>query len=160
MKVNAERMPRARREGLIIEDLPTEVLVYDSARDKAHCLNQTAALVWKYCDGKTTVSKIARQLERDLNAAKVDEKMVWYALDQLSRDHLLEESFVPPSLLGGLTRRQMVRTLGIAAVIAVPVVTSIIVPTAKAATSCISTGQSCTTSAQCCSGICSGGTCA
>jgi hypothetical protein len=160
MKKNAERMPRARQQGLIIETLPGELLVYDSERDKAHCLNQTAALIWKYCDGKTTVSAMARHLERDLNADKVDEKMVMYALDQLSRDNLLEQSSVPPALLAGLTRRQMVRTLGIAAVIAVPVVTSIVVPTAQAATSCVSPGGACTTSAQCCSGLCSGGVCA
>ena len=160
MKKNAESMPRARQEGLIVEDLPGEVLVYDCERDKAHCLNQTAALVWKYCDGRTTVTSIAQHLERDLNTNKVDEQMVWYALDQLRKDHLLEQGFVPPAMLGGLTRRQMVRTLGIAAMIAVPVVTSIVVPTAHAATSCISTGQACGTSAQCCSGLCNSGTCA
>lgn len=160
MKENAEKMPRARRDGLIIENLPGEVLVYDSVRDKAHCLNQTAALVWKYCDGKTTVSTMARNLERDLDADKVDQKLVWYALDQLNKDHLLEKSFVPPAMLSGMTRRQMVRTLGLAAVIAVPLVTSIVVPTARAATSCLSPGAACTTSGQCCSGLCSGGTCA
>lgn len=160
MKKNAERMPRARQQGLIIENLPGEVLVFDSERDRAHCLNQTAALVWKYCDGKTTVSEMARNLERDLNSPNVDERMVSYALEQLSRDHLLEESIVPAAMLSGLTRRQMVRTLGIAAVIAVPVVTSIVVPTAQAATSCSAPGQPCGSSATCCSGLCSGGTCA
>ena len=160
MKKNAERMPRARQQGLIIENLPGEVLVFDSERDRAHCLNQTAALVWKYCDGKTTVSQMARNLERDLNSPNVDERMVSYALEQLSRDHLLEESIVPAAMLSGLTRRQMVRTLGIAAVIAVPLVTSIVVPTAQAATSCSAPGQPCGSSATCCSGLCSGGTCA
>ena len=149
MKKNAERMPRARQEGLIIEDLPGEVLVYDSERDRAHCLNQTAALVWKYCDGKTTVSSMAQHLERDLNTTNVDERVVSYALEQLSKDHLLEESFVAAAMLSGLTRRQMVRTLGIAAVIAVPVVTSIVVPTAHAAVSCTSPGGACGTSAAC-----------
>jgi hypothetical protein len=160
MKKNAERMPRARQRGLIIEDLPGEVLVFDSERDRAHCLNETAALVWKYCDGKTTISQMARNLERDLNTPNVDERMVSYALEQLSRDHLLDESFVPAAMLSGLTRRQMVRTLGIAAVIAVPVVTSIVVPTARAATTCTALGGACTGSATCCSGLCSGGVCA
>ena len=154
------RLPRARQEGLIIENLPGEVLVYDSERDKAHCLNQTAALVWKYCDGKTTSSSMARQLERDLNSSKVDEKMVLFALDQLSKDHLLEETFVPPGILNGLSRRQMVRVLGIASIVAVPLITTIVVPTARAATSCATPGQPCTTSVSCCSGLCSGGTCA
>lgn len=162
MKEIAERMPCARREGLIIEQLAGEVLVYDCERDKAHCLNQTAALIWKYCDGKTKVSSMTRQLERDLDTNRVDEKLVWYALDQLSKDHLLEETetFVPAAMLGGLTRRQMVRVLGVAAVVAVPLVTTIVVPTARAATSCVSPGGGCATSAQCCGGVCSGGTCA
>lgn len=160
MKETEETMPRARQEGLIIEDLQGEALVYDCERDKAHCLNQTAALVWKYCDGKTTVATIARNLERDLKTNIVDENVVWYALEQLGKDHLLERNFQTPAIRDGLTRRQMVRTLGIAAMIAVPVVTSIVVPTAHAATSCTPSGGACGTSAQCCSGICNAGTCA
>src|SRR5882724_9586080 len=149
-------MPRARREGLIIEDLPGEVLIYDSERDRAHCLNQTAALVWKYCDGKTTVSTMAQHLERDLNTNGIDEKIVWYALDQLSKDHLLEDNVVPPTLLGGMTRRQMVQVLGVAAVISIPLVTSIVAPTPAQAATCFASGAACTSSGQCCSGSCLG----
>jgi len=161
MKENAGSIPRARREGLVIQELPDEVLVYDRERDKAHCLNQTAALVWGYCDGKTTVPAMARRLERDLGTTSVDEKLVWYALDQLSRDHLLEETIVPPTLLGGMTRRQMVQVLGVAAVVAIPLVTSIVAPTPAQAATCLPTGAACTISSQCCSGLCQGGgTCA
>jgi len=155
MKENAGSIPRARREGLVIQELPDEVLVYDRERDKAHCLNQTAALIWGYCDGKTTVPMMAQHLERDLNANKVDEKIVWYALDQLGKDHLLEEGFVAPSLLGGMTRRQMVQALGVAAVIAIPLVTSIVAPTPAQASTCLPTGSACSGPAQCCSGTCS-----
>ena len=159
MKENAGGSnPRARREGLVIQELPDEVLVYDRDRDKAHCLNHTAALVWKYCDGKTTVPTMARNLERDLNANNVDEKIVWYALDQLSKDHLLEGNLVPPTLFGGMTRRQMVQVLGLAAVVAIPLVTSIVAPTPAQAATCFGSGAACTSGAQCCSGTCTGGT--
>lgn len=162
MKQNAgSRVPRARTEGLVIQELPDEVLVYDRNRDKAHCLNQTAALVWKYCDGKTTVPAIAKKIEQDLNTDSVDEKLVWYALDQLGKDHLLEDNVVPASLMAGLSRREMVRVLGLAAVVAVPVVTSIVAPTPAQAATCLPSGSACTGSAQCCSGLCQGGgTCA
>ena len=40
-------LPAAREEGLIIQEMADEVLVYDRERYKAHCLNQTAALVWR-----------------------------------------------------------------------------------------------------------------
>jgi hypothetical protein len=157
MKERAGSMPRARREGLVLGNLPGEVLVYDCERDKAHCLNQTAALVWNYCDGKTTVSTMARRLERDLDTDEVDEKIVWYALDQLSKDHLLEEQFVSPAMLSGITRRQVVRALGVA--IAIPLVTSIVAPTAMAGGSCVSPGQPCQASAQCCTQLCNQGVC-
>lgn len=156
MKQNA-RVPRARIEGLVIQELPDEVLVYDRERDQAHCLNQTAALVWKYCDGKTNVSAIARKLASELKTDHVDEKVVWYALGQLSKDHLLDESPVVPAMMAGMTRREMVRALGLAAVVAVPVVTSIVAPTPAQAATCLPSGAGCTTSAQCCSGVCGGG---
>jgi len=46
--------PRSPDEsGLIIEELPGEVLVYDSDREqRSLCLNHMAAQVWKLCDGK------------------------------------------------------------------------------------------------------------
>jgi len=154
------RFPRARTEGLVIQELPDEVLVYDRERDKAHCLNQTAALVWKYCDGKSTVPTIAKRLEQDLKTETVDEKVVWYALGQLSKDHLLEETLTPPALLSGMSRRDMVRVLGLAAVVAVPVVTSIVAPTPAQAATCLGSGAACTGGVQCCSGICNTGTCA
>ena len=161
MKENAGSIPRARREGLVIQELPDEVLVYDRERDKAHCLNQTAALVWKYCDGKTTVPTMARQLEQDLNTNGIDEKVVWYALDQLSKDHLLEDNVVPPTLLGGMTRRQMVQVLGVAAaVIAIPLVTSIVAPTPAQAATCTPSGGGCVSGATCCSGSCIANVCA
>ena len=154
------RAPRARTDGLVVHELSDEVLVYDRDRDKAHCLNQTAALVWKYCDGKTTVAEIAQRLGRDLKAGRVDEKVVWYALDQLGKDNLLDEIVTAPAILSGMSRREMVRVLGVAAVVAVPLVTSIIAPTPAQAATCLTPGSACSSGAQCCSGLCSGGACA
>jgi hypothetical protein len=44
-------LPQARTEGLTVRELAEETLVYDKERHKAHCLNRTAACVWKHCDG-------------------------------------------------------------------------------------------------------------
>ena len=40
--------PRARTEGLVVTELPDELLVYDLERHRAYCLNPTAALVFKH----------------------------------------------------------------------------------------------------------------
>ena len=151
--------PRARKDDLIVKEMPDEVLVYDLVRDKAHCLNRTAALVWNYCDGRTSVAKMTGRLGKKLQAP-VDERLVWLALDQLSKNHLLDERIQPPAVMAGINRRQMIRALGVAAVVAVPVVTSIVAPIPAQAATCVPVGSACTTSAECCSGNCSGSLCA
>ena len=57
-----EMRPVARRDGLLIRELPGEVLVYDRERHRAHCLNQTAASVFRHADGTRTVADLARVL--------------------------------------------------------------------------------------------------
>ena len=149
--------PLARKEGLVVQELPDEILVYDLDRDKAHCLNETAAMVWRKCDGRATTTAISKALENELRKP-VDEKIVWLALDQLGRNNLLEQIPAPPPVMNGLNRREMVRALGIAAAVAIPVVTSIVAPTPAQAATCLPSGAACTSGAQCCSGVCNGGT--
>jgi hypothetical protein len=126
--------PCAREEGLIVKKLPNEVLVYDLGRDKAHCLNDTAALVWKYCDGKRTASEIKRVIENDTQTV-VDERLIWLAIDQLAEFDLLVGEVAKPVKLSGMSRRQVIRNIGVAA-LAIPVIISIVAPTAQAQASC------------------------
>ena len=157
-QARTQTKPQARKEGLVIQELPDEVLVYDLERDRAHCLNETAAFVWQHCDGRTTAEEIARSLGNKVNAS-VDEKVVWFAIDQLGRNHLMKNAPVAPQLMAGLNRREMVRALGLAAAVAVPVVASIIAPTPAQATTCVGAGGSCVGGQICCAGlICVGGT--
>ena len=156
-----QNKPQTRQEGLIVRELDGEILIYDSRNNKAHCLNETAALVWKQCDGRKAVAEIRRSVSRELGS-EIDERIVWYALKQFGRDHLLEEKLIlPPALMAtGLNRREMVRALGLAAVVAVPLVTSIVAPTPVQAATCLPAMSGCTTGAECCSGICNSNTCA
>ena len=68
-KEREQSLPEARKEGLVVQHLSDEVLVYDQQRHKAHCLNETAALVWMRCDGKTTVVSMAQELRTDRHAS-------------------------------------------------------------------------------------------
>jgi hypothetical protein len=147
--------PCARKDRLVVETLPEEMLVYDLDRDRAHCLNETAAMVWRHCDGKRTSKEIAESLSQKLKHP-VDEKIVWLALDQLKRNYLLQDAQLPPSPLTGLNRREVVRALGLTAAFAIPVVASIVAPTPAQAATCLPGGATCSSSAQCCSGSCDG----
>lgn len=145
-------LPRARQASLIIKEVDDETLVYDVDADKAHCLNSTAAQVWKSCDGKTSVEEIASQLSVP-DSAKVDENLVWLALDQLEKFKLLDEAPAKPAMLAGLTRRQMVARLGIAAV-ALPAIVSIVTPHSYAQGSLRPPGECCVSHQDCTSGDC------
>ena len=47
-----------KRKNVLVLQLSDEFLVYDKETSKAHCLNNTAAEVWKLCDGTRTVQQI------------------------------------------------------------------------------------------------------
>jgi len=149
-------LPKKRKQALVIKELPDEdeVLVYDLDCDKAHCLNRTAAFVWNNCDGRKSVSEIARLLREELQAS-VDERVVWLALDQLEKFNLLQDHTAKPANVNGLSRRQMVRSLGLAAAVALPLITSIVAPTAVQAASLLPPGACCTSPGNCTSNNCS-----
>lgn len=150
MENSATTFPRARVANLVTKEIPDEVLVYDLSHHQAHCLNQTAALVWKYCDGATSVAAIQQELTQELNAP-ISEEVVWLALEQLSRSRLLETPLAKPGLLTNRSRRQTLRRL--AGIALAPVITSIIAPIAQAGNTCL--GQPCTIDSQCdCSTCC------
>jgi hypothetical protein len=143
------QFPQARSECLARE-CGDEILVYDLQRDVGHCLNSTAAATWKLCDGITSPSQIANTLSRRFSTPE-DESVVLLALDRLAEAHLLVEPVVRAK---HLSRRLAIRRIGIAAAIALPLVTSIVAPTPAHAVSCLPNGAPCTSPAQCCSRIC------
>jgi hypothetical protein len=152
----SHEIPRARQEKLLVHELTDEVLVYDLKSHKAHCLNKTAALVWNRCDGQSSVSEIARLLEEKLET-ELDENVVRLALQQLDRAHLLGETAPRLGETSPVSRRQLMRTLGWSAAAALPLVTSILAPTAQAQASCKVAGTACANKSECCAPLnCSG----
>lgn len=149
-------IPEARHDGLIVQELADEVLIYDEQQHKAHCLNQTAAVVWQQCDGKRDISDIARRASAALGAA-VGEEMVWLAVDELGKRQLLKEQLE----LGtpGTSRREMMRRLGVGAAVALPLVVSIVAPRAADAANLLPPGSPCSSPAECQSGLCSASHC-
>ena len=128
--MNNSQFPAARKSGLVIQEMPDEVLVYDLNANKAHCLNQTAAKVWMACDGKTSISEIADQFGKGSN-----EDLVWLAIDQLSGSDLLETEV--STKFKGQSRREVIKKIGLASIVAVPVIASLVAPqNALAASSC------------------------
>jgi hypothetical protein len=150
----AAKLPRARTNNLVIRELDDETLVYDMERDEAHCLNQTAALVWQQCDGRTTATQAARALQKELETT-VDADLVWLAVKQLQRFHLVDVSSKSPSV----SRRDLVLKYAPLAMV-LPVIMSISTPTSVQAATCGGQGAPCGGSnPPCCPGCSCDGTC-
>jgi hypothetical protein len=117
--------PLARADGLVIEELGDELLVYDLAKDRAHSLGASAARVWRACDGQTKVEALRTELE-------LDDDTVARALSELRECDLLDGEVVADA---GVTRRDLgfkTAKLGAAAA-SVPLIVSIMAPSAYAA---------------------------
>ena len=140
--MNNSHYPLARTNGLVVQDVPNEVLVFDMETNEAHCLNETAAMVWKYCDGKTSVPQIAEILGENKGSG-VNDDLVWLAIDQLNEHKLLEKEVM--TKFAGQSRREVLRKIGLASMIALPIIASMAAPrSVLAAVSC-----ACTTPGDC-----------
>ena len=129
--------PRACHNEMLTEELPDEILVYDARRDRAHCLNAAAGLVWRQADGQKSVGDLAELLERELKLPR-DEAIVMMALHSLREAGLLEDGTCAQA--ADPSRREMLRRAGIA-VAMMPAVMSLAVPGPAAAASGSSKGS-------------------
>ena len=152
-----KRNPIARNKNIVVQDLETEVLIYDLNLNKAYCLNQISGLVWQFCDGRNSVSDINRLISCELKM-KVPEELIWLALDLLKKDDLLERNPEFEINYGGLTRREIVKKVGLATMIALPLISSILAPPAVQAQSGgptnLTINSPCNSNGQCQSGTC------
>ena len=135
--------PISRSNGLVVHEMPGEILVYDLDSNKAHCLNETVAFVWKYCDGNNSIADIMLEFESN-GHGKVTEDFIWLALDQLKENGLLSSSVAPR--FQNQSRREILKTIGLTSMAALPFIASIVAPSNALASvsACV-----CTSNAQC-----------
>lgn len=134
MKLNSPLNPLAKTDGLVVQELPDELLVYDLEKNKAYDLNQTSALVWQNCDGHKSISEIAQVLEKTLNQ-KVPDELVWLALEKLNKEGLVNYQKEEFTQFTSINRRELVKRASLASLVALPLVASLVAPTAANAQS-------------------------
>jgi hypothetical protein len=128
--------PVARRHGLVTRELPGELLVYDEQSHQAHCLNATAALVFRGADGTRDLAALGALLGSGLEPWR-REAGVREALAQLAAAGLVARG-ADEDALDSLSRRDALRRAGLGAALLLPAVASIVAPTpAEAAATCL-----------------------
>jgi hypothetical protein len=127
--MSKENKPRSRRDNIVVQEVDGETLIYDLESNKALCLNHTSAIVWQACDGKRTIAEINDLLGKQLKV-QTNEDIVWLALDQLSKAKLVDPRVDLGTKFQNLSRREVIRKIGIGSMIALPMVASLVAPTA------------------------------
>ena len=100
-------LPRARKDGLLVDAAGDELLIYDQDSHIGHCLSPVAARVWRCCDGEREVSELAE-------VAGASEDLVLDALRELREKDLLvaeSQSTEPQPTEGaapGVSRREAI----------------------------------------------------
>ncbi|HLJ97233.1 MAG TPA: PqqD family protein, partial [Gemmataceae bacterium] len=95
-------LPLRREAELLIQEMDKETFVYDQRHQKAPCLNPAAALVWRNCDGRTSVAELARLLHEPLGVP-TNKELVWHALyGWRGRGYSRNRCFCPDRILGCL----------------------------------------------------------
>ena len=149
-------VPQARHERLVVQQMGDETVIYDEQRNQIHRLNQTAALVWRNCDGRRTTADLALIVQSEIGSPMTEE-MVWLALDRLEKGHLLQARLARPEAQGQVTRRQMLRKAALVGgvTLLLPVVQSMVAPTPAMAMSlgCATRGQTVQPGRVCCAGL-------
>lgn len=145
MRIGARKpqFPLARFQGLLIEEVDSEKVIFDEETKQAHCLTPLASVVFDRCDGQTSAAELAR-IASDQLAESVSEDQVEQALAQLEERKLLA-TLLPLTI----SRREMVKksaAYGAAAAAAATLISTVEPPMANAA-ACTSTA--CSTNTQC-----------
>ncbi|MCB1026037.1 MAG: PqqD family protein [Acidobacteria bacterium] len=142
-------LPRSRTENIIQRQIDDEILLYDLESNKAFSLNKTASTVYRYCDGRSKMEEVVKK--EDLKF-----ETIMLALHHLNQENLIESSAEFESGFEGLSRRQIVKTMGIGSIAALPLISAVVAPLAINAqsVSLLATGAACTNPVECQSSVC------
>ncbi|MBX7172055.1 MAG: PqqD family protein [Pyrinomonadaceae bacterium] len=136
--------PEARQENIVVQETKDETLIYDLGTNKAFLLNETSAFVWSQCNGQKDIKQIAAALARK-NQQPINEGIVWLAIDELERNCLMTKNINSANPFRQLSRRELVKRVGLTTMIALPVISSLVAPIPANAASvvCVPNASAC-----------------
>lgn len=81
--------PPCKRAGLEIAEAAGGFVLHDAERGRVHYLNNTAALIYELCDGRTPVDEIALLLQDIFGPQSSLEEQVQLYVASLREEHLI-----------------------------------------------------------------------
>jgi len=62
----------AKNPDLFVQEMDEEIVLYEAGSHRAIYLNETAAVVWRLCDGRRTVEDLVEMLTENYPDARAD----------------------------------------------------------------------------------------
>lgn len=121
-------LPSVKQSDIVIQNIGDELLIYNLKTNQAYSLNETSKNIYQFCNGKTSFDELKQKFN-------YSDDLIFLALDELKRNDLIEESY--QSKFAGVSRREVIRKVGLSTMIALPFISSIVAPSAANAQSII-----------------------
>lgn len=132
--VNSD-FPKAIVKDIVLQEINNELFIYHLKTDQAFCLNETSALVFNLSTGTNSIKQIKETIENLINKS-FPEEIIWLALEQLADNNLLEDGNKFINKANSISRRRIIKKIGLSTMVALPLISSVVVPTAVQAGSC------------------------
>jgi hypothetical protein len=123
-------LPPIRTTDIVVQSAGKELLVYDLQSHQAYQLNETSRIVYQACADGQSFEDLRRKYKSD--------DLIYLALDKLCSLNLIGSDYQPK--LASLPRRELIKKIGLASAVALPLVVSVVVPQAIHAQSCVNSG--------------------
>jgi len=129
--MDSRELPTNITQHMSVQQVGSETLIYDETRHRAFCLNQTSSIVWRLADGRRSIAEIASAASFELDSP-ISDDLVLFAVEELRREGLIQTSALP-NAKPEISRRSLLRTLGVGGAMLLPVIAAIVAPTAAQA---------------------------
>lgn len=111
-----------------------ERLVYDLITNRAYCLNETSAKVFNACGNNESFDDLKSK-------HSFTDDLIYLSLDKLKKTNLLAGEYDSPFV--AMNRREVIRRVGLASMVALPVISSLLALLAAIAASGSACAGSC-----------------
>jgi len=82
----------SQAENLEVNEVPDGYIIYQSARDRVHYLNRTAAIVFEFCDGERDTEDVVSRTAAAFELDAAGHAEIRACLDMLVKEGLVQFS--------------------------------------------------------------------
>jgi hypothetical protein len=122
------KLPALRNENIVVQELDAEILLFDLKNNQAYSLNETSAKVYRACGNEITIEELKRRTH-------FTDELIHLTLEKMQKANLLIENINYADTFNSVNRREIIKRIALSSTVTLPVISSIVIPTAANAAS-------------------------